>query len=120
MTLKEKVLAHWRRNKRIVRKSRGKWRKLPCGARSYEFSAGIVGISGLDCVFCHEYYAFSDPFGDEDTEVNSCRGCPIEKKTGQPHCRDTPWDEVRKALDGTNKAAILRAMDKEIAFLEGV
>ena len=31
------------------------------------------------CSFCHEFYA------------NACKGCPVEKQTGQDSCDETPY-----------------------------
>ena len=104
MTLKEQVLAHWRENRRIVRRSRGKWSQTTL--HKYAFSHGYVFIGTDACAFCQEY------------RIVMCVGCPIAMRTERTNCEETPWREVKAALHGGNKAAILRAMDKQIAFLE--
>ena len=107
MTLKEKVLEHWCTNRRIVRKSSGKWWPLVASRGiKFTFSEGTVRVGGDACAFCHKYL--------------DCIGCPIMEKTEMKYCKGTPWFRVIMALRGTNKAAILRAMDEEIAFLEGL
>lgn len=75
--------------KKALEASITKWEVLTEATDPYTFKLGIT-----DCPLCLE---FVDLWSTRPCFGCPCFGCPVYKKTGQPFCRNTPYERAYKA-----------------------
>ena len=58
---------------------------------------------------------------------NNCEGCPVEEKTGQWRCQDSPYEDVLKAIETweenptvENSKKVKIAVQAELDFLKSL
>lgn len=78
------------RQKKLINQSIQHWTRLATGKRRKD-----ENIFTSDCPLCRVYY---------NRSLQSCKGCPIAKKTGLTGCNGTPWR-------GANMAAVHCGLD---------
>lgn len=93
-------------------------------------TAGVqfADLGATSCPLCRKY---NSVVAKEVRRENSCDGCPIKEKTGQQHCKGTPYEAVvdlrRDALRSTRRlvkaeesGAWEKATQDMIDFLESL
>ena len=81
-----------------------KWENVEKGGSSVE-------RGWQNCALCEEFLRNED----------ACGGCVVAEKTGQIHCRATPYQEYLKAVDsGASEKELVVIARKEIEFLKSL
>lgn len=83
-----------------------KWEGIAAGA--------CEDLGAINCPLC-QAFMMKHPFG-------SCAGCPIMERTGQPVCRDTPYEHFI-SIDRPNKKRgknYFAAAQAEVDFLKSL
>lgn len=94
-----------KKNIRLIKQSIAHWQRMHDNKRR----KGERPV-GDDCALCGEYF---------DSSNDRCDGCPIKAKTGQDHCRGTPYYDawVAFSVHGFNSPEFTREAKRMIEFL---
>ena len=96
-------------DKEALRYSRLKFErvlKIAKGMKSNDYLYPEFGVN--TCPLCAKYF--------KEDNKDSCKGCPIYKKTGQSGCEGTPYgDEI---VEADTVEEYIPALQHEIAFLK--
>jgi hypothetical protein len=85
---------------------------------AWQEKAAAYSLEGLtigrtSCPLCDR---FNTSTGLED----SCGGCPVSERTGNPYCRGTPYDKARVAYHEGAIGDFRVAAQEEVAFLKSL
>lgn len=102
------------KDKLLVEKTLTRWRKMRAAKRIEDID--MMGYGSRHCPLCEEYLEGADePYIDEP-----CIDCPVERVTGIPECKGTPYRRFIVSLNRGNFETVKKTIDEIINFIENI